>query len=152
MKNKKQPANTITAEIQAYQDAKKSINPPAALKEDAADAFDEIIKARPYSDWNEVEIRLAANTARQLSMILDFHNQIALEGALIGDLGKEKINPKIQALEMMNRSVLATLRHLGVSAVQRGSGRASSLNQTKLEAIARMNSMSFEDDEDSLLA
>ena len=85
-------------------------------------------------------------------MILDFHNEIAAEGALIGDPGKEKINPKIQALEMMNRSVLATLRHLGVSAVQRGNGRASSLKQTKLEAMARINSQTFEDEEDSLLA
>lgn len=137
MKNRKQPANSITAAIQAHQDIKKIIPPPIDLSSDELTVFNEIIWARPVADWNEVELRLAAMTSRQVCMIKKLHDEIAIDGPLIPGPGIPKINPKFAAAEMMGKSVLSTLRHLGVSAVQRDKGRGSTSLQAQLEAEAR---------------
>ena len=138
MKSRKQPSNTITAAVKAYQDAKKTITPPIDLSREELTVFNEIIWARPVSDWNEVELRLAAMTSRQICMIKKMHDEIAIDGPLILGSGIPKINPKFAAAEMMGKSVLSTLRHLGVSAVQRDKGKGSTSLQAQLEAAARM--------------
>ena len=137
MKIRKQPSNSITAAVQAYQDVKKIIPPPIDLSSDELTVFNEIIWARPVSDWNEVELRLAAMTSRQICMIKNLHDEIAVDGPLILGSGIPKINPKFAAAEMMGKSVLSTLRHLGVSAVQRDKGRGNTTLQAQLEAAAR---------------
>jgi len=135
---RKQPANTITAAIQAQQNVRKEIASPIDLSEKELIIFNEIIRARPISDWNDVELRLASMTSRQIAMIQILHEEIAADGPLIQCSSTPKINPKFAAAEMMGKSVLASLRHLGVSAVQRDKGRSSTRLQTQLEMAARL--------------
>lgn len=137
MKIKKQPANTALAAIQAYMNTNNSLLPPIELSSTELIAFNEIIRARPASDWNEVELRLAATASRQICMVKDLHDEIAIDGPLINVSGAPKINPKFAAAEMMGKSILATLRHLGVSAVQRGKSRETTRLQSQIEASAR---------------
>jgi hypothetical protein len=137
MKTRKQPSNSITAAIQAHQDVRKIIPPPISLSNNELTVFNEIVWSRPMSDWNEVELRLAAMTSRQICMIKTLHDEIVIDGPLILGSGTPKINPKFAAAEMMGKSVLSTLRHLGVSAVQRDKGRGSTSLQAQMEAQAR---------------
>jgi hypothetical protein len=137
-KTRKQPANSINAAIQAHQNVKKSIPSPITLSEKELIVFNEIIWARPMSDWNEVELRLAAITSRQINMIKTLHDEISSDGPLIENAGTPKISPKFAAAEMLGKSVLATLRHLGVSAVQRDKGRGNTKLQSQLEMAARL--------------
>ena len=145
-KTRKQPAITIAASIKAFQQAKKSISPPINLSENEIVVFNEIIWARPMSDWNEVELRLAAMTSRQINMIKTLHDETSSDGPLIETAGIPKISPKFAAAEMLGKSVLATLRHLGVSAVQRDKGRANTKLQSQLEMAARLRENSEYDD------
>lgn len=137
-KLKKQPANSITAAVYAHQEVKKSIPPPIDLDARELIVFNEIVWARPISDWNEVELRLAAMTSRQINMIKRLHDEISSDGPLIESSGTPKLSPKFGAAEMLGKSVLATLRHLGVSAVQRDKGRASTKLQSQLEMHSRL--------------
>ena len=139
-KIKKQSVNTISAELKARQSIKRLIHPPIDLSSDELTAFNEIIEARPIDDWNEVELRLAAMTSRQIVMITHLQDEIALDGPLIPGVASPKINPKFAAAEMMGKSVLASLRHLGLAAVQRDNGRANTKLQTELEAATRKTS------------
>ena len=145
-KIKKQSVNTISAELKARQSIKRLIHPPIDLSSDELTAFNEIIEARPIDDWNEVELRLAAMTSRQIVMITHLQDEIALDGPLIPGVASPKINPKFAAAEMMGKSVLASLRHLGLAAVQRDKGRANTKLQTELEAEARRKATSHYSD------
>lgn len=145
-KIKKQSVNTISAELKARQSIKRLIHPPIDLSSDELTAFNEIIEARPVDDWNEVELRLAAMTSRQIVMITHLQDEIALDGPLIPGVASPKINPKFAAAEMMGKSVLASLRHLGLAAVQRDKGRANTKLQTELEAAARRKATSHYSD------
>jgi hypothetical protein len=137
-KVKKQPVNSIEAAVQAHQDTKRSIAPPIELDDRELIVFNEIVWARPMSDWNEVELRLAAMTSRQINLIKKLHDEINSDGPIVESSGIPKISPKFGAAEMLGKSVLATLRHLGVSAVQRDKGRANTKLQSQLEMNARL--------------
>lgn len=145
-KIKKQPANTISAALKARQNIKRLIQPPIDLSPEELTAFNEIIMARPIDDWNEVELRLAAMTSRQIVLIMHLQDEIAIDGPLIPGVSSPKINPKFAAAEMMGKSVLASLRHLGVAAVQRDKGHANTKLQAELEAAARRKATSHYSD------
>lgn len=147
--------STIAGELATFSAIRKKLHPVMALTPEQTAYFVRIVQGREADTWTGHDLAVATELA--ISMVqLDRANAAIDSAGIILDCGKQ--NPAISAKATINAAVVALTRLLGLSASQKGLGRAEQKlrNQRELNTRAIFDSR-FDglipglDDDDSLI-
>lgn len=143
-------SDSATAQIAAAQNAAKgAIQPPdyVRLRETDKVFWDEIVRARAYDTWTNVDLAKAANLARCQADIERISAELNDEGdTLMNERGTVVVNPKHSLLETLTRREIALSRAIHVHAEATVGKSEDAAKVLKAEKNARKANADTNDD------
>ena len=134
---KKARIDSAPEAVRIMQAAGKRIDPPSNVSLTPAEMtfFASVIDEFAKADWSAHQLELAAMLARKMCTMERLQRELEEEGyTLLTEKGWPAVNPKIQALRMLDTSIISTRRSIGVHArAKHGEAR----DQGKRAAMAK---------------
>lgn len=119
--------SSISEQVQHIQNA-GPLPEPDILQPGAEKHFHAIISARPRNSWHELDVTHAAHLANDFLDAEQLRQELADQGAVLENGGREYQNPRCKILETILRRIYATCRYLKVHPSEQ-LGRISNLNR-----------------------
>lgn len=137
---KRHPANSITGQITAMENAHKDIKIPShvSVPDDAYPFWASITRARAAERWTDADLEIAAELARSKANIERLNKEITDEGDVVrNDRGTQIPNPKHNLLETLTRRVVALSRMIQVHAEATQGKSRDQVKTNKAQQTAR---------------
>ena len=134
-KARKQRIDSTTAAVEVMLKAVRKIEPPAhaPLDHDAGPFWDEIIKARALSEWNDHDLTCASDLANAMAALVDNRRKLRSEGEVLKpDGGKEFGNPRVAVVHGLHAQIKSGRQSLSIHG--RAAGEARDVGKRRAQA------------------
>ena len=149
---RKQRIDSATGAVAVMLKAAKRLNPPAhaPLDDDALPFWNEIIKAKAVSEWNDHDLTCASDLANAMAQLVENRRVLRVEGEVLKpEGGKEFANPRVAVVHGLHAQIKSGRQSLYIHGRAAGEARDVSKRRTHAQEIEAGSPLAG-DDEDLL--
>lgn len=116
--NRKPRSDSITAQVQAFSNAQKTI-PTPPLPREAKKFFDALILSKSHDEWTPAQVSIAAEVATDQALMGRMRQQIATAGDVVADArGNLALHPAHKIMDMAAKRISSGMRMLQLGAIK----------------------------------
>lgn len=138
MARRRERVDSTESAVRVMKQAHGVIEPPANVPLELEDLpfFQSVIAEFARADWTAHQLELAAMLARKMADLAREQTEFRNEGSVVSTAnGTPMANPRLQAIRMLDTSILATRRSLSLHALAGVDGRDAGKRKSKARKI-----------------
>ncbi|MFZ2252599.1 MAG: hypothetical protein WAW13_00325, partial [Minisyncoccia bacterium] len=148
---RKHRIDSTTAAVEVMVRAARDLEPPAhaPLDDDAAPFWDEIIRARAASEWNDHDLTCASDLANAMAQLVENRRKLRTEGEVLGDgkQSKEYANPRVSVVHGLHAQIKSGRQSLNIHGRASGEARDVGKRRAASKGIEAANPLTGDDNE-----
>lgn len=125
-KPRKQRIDSTTGAVAVMLKATRQISPPAhaPLSDDALPFWNEIIRARAASEWNDHDLTCASDLANAMARLVENRAKLRIEGEVLANAaGTAMTNPRVSVVHGLHAQIKAGRQSLYIHGRAAGEAR-----------------------------
>lgn len=147
---RKHRIDSTTAAVEVMVRAARDLEPPAhaPLDDDAAPFWNEIIRARAASEWNDHDLTCASDLANAMAQLVENRRKLRNEGEVLGGgANKEYANPRVAVVHGLHAQIKSGRQSLSIHGRAAGEARDVGKRRAAAKVIESANPLAGDDNE-----